>query len=473
MLLLHLPFLHADPDYFLSIGRDAFTDEGLNASQVRNFINHHYLDPGECDNLVKSPLFNIILLAPLKFFGTHLIVARLTILACLTAGLLLLLSSAYFTSLLPILFFTTLTQYYIFQYSHFSLSEMLAVTSILSGILFLFRFITAQRQGFVFVSALFFSLAWYAKIQFAYIIVLLPISIFIVASSEGIPLKWTLRSISFLKGIAFLLFFITVYLLCWYLPFRSTYNYIMSDQTSGKFADVFSIPKSVVFNTIHVLFNPQNWWLNSLVAICFVAGIFLYRNKGSHEFKIMFILTSLWLLLELHKLAMIYLPSRYLVSYYFAGGLMSSVVIQELLASKKQMPFARRFLYPAAIAIVLLFAAANILDYAALLNRRTYQVEAINNYFSATIKNESQPIMGPWSPSATWDCKARCIPVWKDFMNDTDIINRFHPQVILSEPDEAESNQAYSSQGMSLEAISDSSRRFTIGRWIVVAYWLK
>src|SRR4030095_97812 len=77
---LHLPFLNADPDIPFTTGRDAFTDEGLNTSQLRNYINHGYLDFMECDNLVKTPLFNLVLFLPLKIFGIHLTVARLTIL---------------------------------------------------------------------------------------------------------------------------------------------------------------------------------------------------------------------------------------------------------------------------------------------------------------------------------------------------------------------------------------------------------
>src|SRR4029078_7292880 len=89
LLLLHFLVLHSDPDYNLSIGRDAFTDEGLNTSQLRNYINHGYLSFDECDNLVKTPLFNLILFPSLKFFGTHLIVARVTILLLLVFVLLI------------------------------------------------------------------------------------------------------------------------------------------------------------------------------------------------------------------------------------------------------------------------------------------------------------------------------------------------------------------------------------------------
>ena len=123
--------------------------------------------------------------------------------------------------------------------------------------------------------------------------------------------------------------------------------------------------------------------------------------------------------------------------------------------------------------IAILFLIANSLQYSFLLQRRTYHIEAINQYLSATLKKRDQPVMGPWAPTATWDCKAKCIPVWKDFMNDKDLINRFHPQAILSEPDESESNQAYSSQGINLAQLADSTHSFQLGRWQVIVYWLR
>jgi len=108
LFILHLPFLHADPDYNLSIGRDAFTDEGLNTSQLRNYINHGYLSFDECDNLVKTPLFNLVLFLPLKIFATHLMVARLTILLLLILSLLLCATNIYLRKLLPFLFVTSI-----------------------------------------------------------------------------------------------------------------------------------------------------------------------------------------------------------------------------------------------------------------------------------------------------------------------------------------------------------------------------
>jgi len=56
-------------------------------------------------------------------------------------------------------------------------------------------------------------------------------------------------------------------------------------------------------------------------------------------------------------------------------------------------------------------------------------------------------------------------------MNDKDVFTRFRPQVILSEPNEDESNHASSSQGIDLKAMADSTRSFRIGKWDVDAHW--
>jgi hypothetical protein len=140
VFISHLPFSHADPDICLSTSRDAFTDEGLNTSQLRNYINHGYLDFTECDNLVKTPFFNAVLFLPLKIFDTHLLVARLAILFITFLVLFLLSGNYVFRHLILILAPTTLLQYYVFQYSHFSLSEMLSIDCIFTAVFFLYRF---------------------------------------------------------------------------------------------------------------------------------------------------------------------------------------------------------------------------------------------------------------------------------------------------------------------------------------------
>jgi len=68
LLVAHLPFLDADPDINISYSRGPFTDEGLNTIQIRNLVNHGELNIEECDNLLKTPLFNFSLLIPFTIF---------------------------------------------------------------------------------------------------------------------------------------------------------------------------------------------------------------------------------------------------------------------------------------------------------------------------------------------------------------------------------------------------------------------
>jgi len=67
IVVLQIPFLQADPDLYLSHSCDAHSDEGLNTIQLRNYINQGYLDAWECDNLMKNPLFNLVLKRDIRY----------------------------------------------------------------------------------------------------------------------------------------------------------------------------------------------------------------------------------------------------------------------------------------------------------------------------------------------------------------------------------------------------------------------
>ncbi|MCY7410628.1 MAG: hypothetical protein LH473_10165 [Chitinophagales bacterium] len=469
LFLLHLPFLRADPDYNLSIGRDAFTDEGLNTSQLRNYINHSYLSFDECDNLIKTPLFNLYLFLPLKIFGEDLIVARLSILFFLLLVLFVFASNGYLKKVIPFLILTTFIQYYVFQYSHFSLSEMMAIGFILLGLLSIYKYYDTRKIWYVITSATALSLAYYTKIQFAYIILLLPIALVILCWFDERSIVDAVTSKSFILALGVILFFTVLYYFFWLQPHSRIFILVMNDQSTGKFAEPGEMIQTIGFNIIHSLFSFQMWVWNSLSIVCLACGIYIHYKKTDRNFTILFVLSLLWMILECHKLTMIYLPSRYMVSFYVASGFMCSIVLQKMVSMKNE----NKFLFQSAIILCLLFLSSNTYQYLNLLKGRKYEIENINQYISSSIKNSTQPILGPWATNATWNSKAQCIPVWKDFMNDKNIFETFNPQAILSEPDEAESNQAYSSQGINLVQASDSSRVFHIGKWDVIVYWIK
>ena len=128
LVLMHLPFITADPDSQVSlISRGAWTDEGLNTVQVRNFVNHGYLSMDECDNLIKTPYFGFVLVPFYSLLGTHIWVGRLLILGCILVVIFLFLRRKETRLFGTALAIVGLLQFHIFQFSHYSLAEMLGV----------------------------------------------------------------------------------------------------------------------------------------------------------------------------------------------------------------------------------------------------------------------------------------------------------------------------------------------------------
>ncbi len=134
--LSQVPFMSADPDIYISDSRGPFTDEGLNTIQVRNFVNHGYLSVSECDNLLKTPLFAFSLYIPYEIFGTHLLVSRWLILLLVSLPLIFISRKKAFRLIIVIFTLISLFQYQVFQFSHFSLAEMISTICIIMALYF-------------------------------------------------------------------------------------------------------------------------------------------------------------------------------------------------------------------------------------------------------------------------------------------------------------------------------------------------
>ena len=126
LILSHLPFLEADADLNISSGsRGAWTDEGLNTCQLRNYVNHGHFNLLDSDNFLKTPLFSIFLFPFFKLLGISMYVARLiTVLFC--ASLLLVFFWRKITLFIGLIFVvTTMMLFPIHQYSHLCLAEII------------------------------------------------------------------------------------------------------------------------------------------------------------------------------------------------------------------------------------------------------------------------------------------------------------------------------------------------------------
>jgi hypothetical protein len=475
LLLSHLPFITADPDSNISFSRGPFTDEGLNTVQVRNLINHGYLDLGECDNLLKTPLFGLTVGAGMFIFGTEFPVSRLTVLILIMLTLYFLSTKNNFQKFILILVPVLFLKYQVHQFSHFSLAEMLSVASIFTGIYFLHQTYKPFRQEKEYIqSALlagtFLSLAWYFKIQFIYILALGPL----VAMERSLIARNMNRRILWLNGLiitASTLLLLFIYLLAWYLPHKDTYDYMMSHQ-SGTFDIGPKTWEYIRFNFTHFLFSGKNTFYSITFLACLLTGSILLFKRTSSHFPVLFKSSLIWLILEMHKLTMVYLPTRYQVSLFAAMGLLITVVLMELYHSA-WLADANRWKSLARAGVIIWISAIlvfNLADYYNSFIKRTYKIKQANEYLAATLQ-EDDLVLGAWAPAMTWESKSVAKPVWGGFLNDVDPIDTFQPRAVISEPDEQDSEQAYRKQGINLTAVSDSLITFQIGSWEVSVFW--
>lgn len=460
------PFLEADPDINISYSRGANTDEGLHSCQIRNYINNQDLTLDQSDNFVKTPLLGYYLYAPLSLFGSKLIIGRLAIFfASILCIIIAFGSSNYNRFLLLVLFPLLFLQYHCFHFFHFCLAEILSSAFILGGIIHASK----EKKNLwtqAFLSSLMISIAYYLKIQFIYVIVLLPFYHIVFAIFKKKKKKQILL---FSYTSLFLLGFGILYFLSWYLPNKELFQYVMSDQTSGRFVSFQKLFDNI--KHIHGLFFESNEIVHFTYAfyLLFPLGIFLVLKSSSKTYKAIFLGLSLWLLLETHKLGMTYLPSRYLISFIFPMIGICSLVLLEfgfLLWRKRKA----LILVPSLVGIILFIF--NLQSYHDSLNRRTFAIQEINDYLSL-YDLRGKKIIGPWAPSLTWQTQATSYPVWNGYFNHKDVLESQKPAIIISELDESDSNHVFSSNGIKIDDFADSIVYKKINHWNLKILWMK
>jgi hypothetical protein len=473
IFLAHLPFIGADPDRNMAVGRGPFTDEGLNTSQVRNWVNQGELNLDECDNLLKTPLLGFPLAVTYKIFGISHEVSRLHVLVLVFLALLLIGLDEKNRLMMIIFSLITLLQYQLFQSSHFSMAEMLSVAAVLSSIHYLVRsfdvdFTQRKRNKFTILSTVFLSISYFIKIQFIYMVLLLPIVVAIQWFTSAYPNRRIVLRQEIII-ITSLIVFLVFYFFAWYLPNKNAYDYMMAHQ-SGEFKFSGKIWEYLSFNLGYHFLKSWVQWFVYILLVLLVTGVVLLKRAKSKRYPVLFISSLVWFMLELHKLAMVYLPTRYQVSLFGAMGLLMSVVLAELftLPAGRTRVYARIF----AVVLILIMIAINGYNYLDTLHHRTYAIHDANEYLAKNL-NKSDVVLGAWAPSLTWDSGSKALPVWNNFLNYQDPITKYHPRVIIAETDEQDSEQAWSSQGIDLQVLSDSTTIVKIGHWEVKVYWMK
>ncbi|MFH1120583.1 MAG: hypothetical protein V1775_12235 [Bacteroidota bacterium] len=475
VLLTHLPFLNADPDSLVSLNtRGAWTDEGLYTAQLRDFINHGTFYLYNNNGFIITPVLQILLFPFYSISGTNIIVGRMVALL-LTIGVLVILSATGELRL-PALFYLLLValQYHYFQFCHYSMGEIFAINMFLLTMFALAKFeefISHQKKlRWLLLAVLFSFLAYGVKIQFAYIAILVPGALLFKAWS--VPRKHKNIRKEYYKAFRISLLFTfalgLVYLAAWYLPNRDFYDHIMNYETSERFKS--SLPGLIEvysFNFRHILLVPALWPL-LLVTMLALFGLnaLLLRKFKNRSIPLVLIFALIWLLLEQHKIAMIYLPTRYFLSLIAAAGIAASLSLGLLV---KNHPSTIRLIIP----VVFILAALNLTLVYQAWRRRTFDIQTVQKYLEKTSLDRKKPVLGIWAYTLASASKAPTIGIRHNYLNEKDPIRTYKPQLVITEFNQAESDSAWARQGIDLAAISDSVRRFRVWRYDLDFYWIR
>lgn len=471
--LIHLPFLKSDPEKVITEegSRDANTDEGLNSCQIRNFVNQGNITMDKSDNFVKTPLFGGILYAPFKIFGTKLWVGRLTILLISLSICFYIFSRNKYLSIFGIFsFFIVFTQLYIFSYFHYCMAEILATAFLF---LSLYLMIHPYKSKAILKSSLLpafmLSVTYYIKLQFAYAVFIIPLSLILFFIFNLNNRKILIRQ--FIYTNIFIIAFALIYFLLWYLPNKSFFNYVMSNQTGDRFEGFSKMFNRFELNLEYALYTKRLIVYTYSYYILFLIGLvwcFFTKNK---LYKIMFIGLSCWVLLESHKLFLTYFPTRYAISLLFAMGMTMSLTIHELFSNtiKNKFSLALKVL---SISITIFFTVINFGHYYLTYSSRKFELNKINEYLSSYHFKE-KPIIGSWATSVSWESKAISYPIWNNYFNYQDIIKQHKPCVIVTEVDEKDSDQSFLSSGINIDDYADSIKYFEVNYWKLKLLWIK
>lgn len=479
LLMLHLPFIDADPDISISeTSRDAFTDEGLNTNQVRNYIHTGKWDMYECDNLVKNPLFNVWLLPFLNVFGTGRAIVRFSsmLLGFLLLGVLAIYNKD-MAKIAIVMALTLLSNYYLFQYEQFAMAEWGACCIMLTSLFFLYKFlinnvVTAKIKELIF-AIVFAVLATGFKIQFVYFQLLIPasIAIEIVANKSGEPSS---KYFIINTGIVGMVIFNGLYMLLWYLPNREIFNYVMTHQTGGRW---------ITSNWFHFLReNFERAFLSENSRILFFSylitiglGCVHVYNSRKKDFALLFTISLVWSLVELHKIFILYVPTRYLISTYFSQGFLVSIVLAEFVFSAslaKPNRFYQRFKKLIGVFMLTILFFSSSFQLYTLYRTRTFSMKEAGEYLTKNYNGQGS-ILGVWGTSLGWELPARTLPIWKDYHYDVKALKIYPPAFIITEWNQEDSGEALISAGINPDELSESRKDFEIGHYKLFIYKIK
>lgn len=464
--LLHFFFLSSDPGAHIGAGRDAWTDEGIYTSQVRNWINFGDLNLQENPTFFKTPFFGLMLSPFFYLFGTRIEVARLVILVFTTLVFLYLglnKSNRNFYLLSVIILLSNL---FIFTYSHLAMAEIPAILFVIMGIQQLHHLnkkpTFKKKVGVILISFLLFCLAFLTKAMFGYLLLYIPVILLLAAFGSFIRKTnhWKQFLRLFGMSLIFIFSFIALYACLWVFPQRSLAVKVWAYEAVGRFPSIGDIPGTIKFWIQNIYLNNSHvFYTVALLLIVFVSGSLVLIKKIRIEWT--GFLLAIWLIIELHKLMLSHQPPRYQLSLIASIGFFISYLLQSIRNIKgKGWSWLVFF-------IISLFVINNSREMYWMYKFRTFQLQSANVYMQK-FTEKGDVAIGPWAGSFCWNSKVYSIPVWGNYMNDRGIIARFDPSWIITEIDQDDANQAFKRDGVVLPP----GKEFVVGGYIINVHHL-
>lgn len=467
LFIAHYPFLTADPDRGVDLHtRGAWTDEGLYSSQIRNHIINGEFSIKESSTFVRGPLFNIVQYPFFLAFGSKLIVSRLLVLFSVLLMLWLFIRKRETSTFTLVLVLLGMTQYHLFHFSHYGLSEMMSISLIMISLyIYIFNINTRSLPRNILIGFLIF-LAYSMKIQFLYAAAILPLTILISSILQFLKTKKILTLKPFIQSCCIAIAFFLAYFI-WYLVNKEFYDYVMLSEVDGRYPDGFGNLLPVArfnFNFFLWVRELKTVWISFFISLPILA-YFLYKKEICQLYQHILLFAACWIVLELHKLPMTYIPNRYLLSLYLPVLIIVCVTITLLFKSSSL----RKVMAVIIIAVLMGFQGKELLH---SYKNRSYDLQTANHYLkSCGLDNELA--IGSWVSAINWDTPVLGIPLWNNYFNWKNPIEQYKPRLVITEDDQADVELAFKQQNINLAEMSDSVRTFSFWRYKVKCYWIK
>lgn len=475
LVSMQLPFLDADADYGLGGSRGPFTDEALYTTQFRNFNITGYLDITETDGLIKEPVFAAWLWLVTQFTSdtmqscrTVIMVTSASFIAFLAAG------SGVFSSAVMIAIPLGFLSFYVFQYSHFVMAEILCSLLILASCKLLYEYLR-DSGGLrkLATSSFLVFLAYACKIQFIYAAFIPPLTIALAMTLKKFSGFYLERRewINLLTSVSLIFFFFILFFLAWIFPNFELWTYVVFGQAGKRSAAGKGLFEIVFQNMRLFLIDRHNWPIFIMLPFGTVAALREWSVSG-HDcarrqgWIALLAPLSVWLALESHKLCLSYLPDRYLVSFYIA----LAMLVAAGLASFKRTLYTGRSKWAvfSGVTALALLLVVNGMFYQHLIRDRKYSIRDAQLLFASGQNWKGKVVMGAWAPTLFWGTGAIALPVWRGYFNDHDIMARYKPSAIVSEVGQQDSEGAFAADGIDLTKFENDLVR--VGKWEIRVY---